>query len=272
MAHHGEEPPVSGSGGSGTVFFSGCTLACVYCLNHRFSQDGEGRDRSSAELARMLLSLEASGCHNANLVTPTHHLPAVLDALAIADEQGFRLPVVWNTSSYESPEALALLDGVVDIYLADLRYSLPGAARLGSGVDDYVEVSRAALRAMRDQVGTLTLDRDGVAARGLIVRHLVLPNGLAGTRDAMRFVAEELGRDTFVSLMAQYYPAHRASLVPELARPITAAEWDEAQEAVADAGLANGWAQDLPLGRSPIAGTEIAPDGAGGGPGGRQTC
>ena len=260
MAHHGEEPPISGSSGSGVVFFSRCTLACVYCQNHVWSQDGEGSERTPADLAAMMLALERAGCHNVNLVSGTQYIPAVLDALLLADRDGFALPVVWNTSAYESTGGLSLLDGVVDIYLADLRYSSPESARLGSDVPDYVEVSRAALRAMRRQVGVLASDADGIALRGLIVRHLVLPNRLAGTREAMRFIASELGPETFVSLMSQYYPAHRAAGVPELARAITPEEWQEAQADMVDAGLSNGWAQEFPSGLSPIAGTELGPD------------
>lgn len=260
MAHHGEEPPISGDGGSGVVFFGGCTMACRYCQNHRWSQDGEGRERTAPELASMLLSLERGGCHNVNLVTGTQFIPATLEALRLAGASGFGLPVVWNTSSYESAEGLSLLDGVVDVYLADLRYADPEAALRGSGVADYVEASRAALRVMKDQVGDLTTDERGIAVRGLIVRHLVLPNDMAGTREAMRFVASELGRGTFVSLMSQYYPAHRAAEIPGLERPITAGEWEDAQEAMADAGLTNGWVQELPAGLSPIAGTQIVRD------------
>ncbi len=260
MAHHGEEPPVSGAAGSGVIFFSRCTLACAYCQNHAWSQDGQGRERTPADLAAMMLSLERKGCGNVNLVSGTQYIPAVLDALLLADSAGFALPVVWNTSSYESAVGLSLLEGVVDAYLADLRYSSPEAARLGSNAADYVDVSRSALRTMQRQVGVLTADAAGNAVRGLIVRHLVLPNRLAGTREAMRFVADELGPDTFVSLMSQYYPAHRAGGIPGLARSITVDEWREAQADMADAGLSNGWVQEFPNGRSPIAGTEIGPD------------
>lgn len=260
MVHNGEEPPISGTSGSGVVFFSRCTLACVYCQNHAWSQDGQGRDRTPADLASMMLGLERAGCHNVNLVSGTQYIPAILDSLLQASHVGFALPIVWNTSAYESADGLALLDGVVDIYLADLRYGSSEGARLGSNAPDYVEVSRAALRAMQDQVGALASDADGIALRGLIVRHLVLPNRLAGTREAMRFIAAELGPDTFVSLMSQYYPAHRAAGVPELARAITPEEWQEAQAALAEAGLSNGWVQEFPSGLSPIAGTEIGPD------------
>ncbi len=260
MSHPGEEPPISGTGGSGVVLFSHCTMACAYCQNYRWSQLHEGRDRTAAELAGMLVSLAGAGCHNLNLVSATQYLPAVLEALRLASGEGIRLPVVWNTSGYESPAALELLEGVVDIYLADLRYSRDDAALELSDAPDYVETARAALREMKRQVGVLERDPDGTAARGLIVRHLVLPNDLSGTEDSLRWVASELGRDTFVSLMAQYYPAHRAEGCPEVGRRITRAEWDRTREALAAAGLENGWVQELPDGLSGIAGTEIAPD------------
>ncbi len=260
MSHPGEEPPVSGSRGSGTVFFSHCTMACAYCQNYRMSQRHEGRDTRPAALARMMESLAEAGCHNLNLVSATQHLPGVLEALVIADDLGVSLPIVWNTSGYESAETLALLDGVVDIYLADIRYSSEESAARLSDTPGYVASSRSALREMRRQVGVLETDHSGVARRGLIVRHLVLPNDLAGTREALSFVASELGRDTFVSLMAQYYPAHRAPTVPGIERALTSGEWDAALQALADAGLENGWAQELPRGLPDLAGTLLDPD------------
>ena len=260
MSHPGEEPPISGTGGSGVVLFSHCTMACAYCQNYRWSQLHEGRDRTAAELAGMLASLAGAGCHNLNLVSATQYLPAVLEALQIASGKGVRLPVVWNTSGYESAAALELLDGVVDVYLADLRYSADGAARQLSDAPDYVETARAALKEMKRQVGVLEENPDGTAARGLIVRHLVLPNDLSGTEDSLQWIASEHGRDTCVSLMAQSYPAHRAEGSPEVGRRITSAEWDRAREAIAGAGLENGWVQELPDGLSGIAGTEIGPD------------
>ena len=261
MAHHGEEPPISGHRGSGVIFFSFCTMACVYCQNFVFSRLHEGRDRSVPELALMMGSLARLGCHNLNLVSGTQHLPAILDSLLHAYHDGVALPVVWNTSGYESPVALALLDGVVDVYLADLRYSSPSAASKYSDAPDYVEVSRAALVAMQRQVGSLAMDADGIARRGLLVRHLVLPNGLSGTREALRFLAREVGSGTYVSLMSQYYPAFRADSIPELSRGITGEEWEEVKAALEDEGLVNGWIQALPGGPSPMAGTELPPDG-----------
>jgi putative pyruvate formate lyase activating enzyme len=260
MAHPGEEPPISGTRGSGTVFFSHCTLSCVYCQNCAFSQLHEGVERSVDELAAMMVGLSERGCHNLNLVTPTHFLPPVLDALLVAAREGVSVPLVWNTSSYESRGTLELLDGVVDIYLADLRYCSTAPAAAYSDAPDYPEVSRKALLEMRRQVGTLELDDEGNAVRGLIVRHLVLPGNASDTAAAMRFVAGALGSDTYVSLMSQYYPAHRASEHPELAERITRDEWATAVSALEEAGLSNGWVQDYPESLYPVAGTELAPD------------
>jgi putative pyruvate formate lyase activating enzyme len=260
MAHLGEEPPISGTRGSGVIFFSHCTMSCVYCQNYRWSRLHEGRDRSAAGVARMMKTLAAQGCHNLNLVSATQYVPAVLEALLLAARGGVSLPVVWNTSGYESEGTLGLLDGVVDVYLADLRYSSDAAAAKYSDAPGYVRANRAALLEMTRQVGTLALDGDGVAACGLIVRHLVLPSDIAGTRAALAFIADELGRGTSVSLMAQYYPAGRACEFPEIARRITKDEWDHAVAALAEAGLEAGWVQEYPREVPPIAGSEIEPD------------
>jgi putative pyruvate formate lyase activating enzyme len=260
MVHNGEEPPISGYGGSGTIFLSHCTMRCCYCQNHVMSQGGEGTDRTIDELADMLAALRGAGCHNVNYVSPTQFLPHILDSLLAAWRMGEVLPVVWNTSGYETPEALELLDGVVDIYLADIRYTDNEVARELSDTPDYVEVSRVALVEMQRQVGTLEMDAEGIAERGMVVRHLVLPGGRSGTPEAMRFIAEHLGPETYVSLMAQYYPAYRATGIPGIDRRITREEWSEAVRGLEDAGLGNGWVQQYPEGLSPIAGTEIDSD------------
>ncbi|HQM51892.1 MAG: radical SAM protein [Candidatus Aureabacteria bacterium] len=242
--HRGEEPPLSGVAGSGTVFFSGCTLRCVYCQNHPFSQGGAGEELSAAELAGVFLALQAAGCHNLNLVTPTHVLPQILQALERAVGDGFALPVVYNTSGYETPEALRLLDGVADIYLPDLRYADGDAAARYSGAADYPAFSRRAVREMWRQVGPLATDAAGIARRGLIVRHLVLPGGVAGTGEVMRFLAEEVSRDVRVSLMRQYTPCFRAVGDPVIGRRVTRREFDEAVAAMRRAGLSRGWVQE----------------------------
>ena len=260
MSHPGEEPPISGTGGSGVILFSHCTMACVYCQNWRWSQLREGVDRTPGELAAMMCDLARAGCHNLNLVSATQYLPAVLEALLLAYREDVTLPVVWNTSGYESSVAVEFLDGVVDVYLADVRYASDAAAVEYSDAPGYVGVDREALLEMERQVGRLVTDGDGIAARGLIVRHLVLPNEIAGTRAALAFVADTLGRDTFVSLMAQYYPAWRAGECRGTERRITLGEWEAAVAALERAGLENGWVQEFPGDLPGFAGTEIAPD------------
>jgi putative pyruvate formate lyase activating enzyme len=244
-AHHGEEPPLSGTRGSGTIFFANCNLRCVYCQNYPISQMGNGVERTPGELACQMLSLQDEGCHNLNLVTPTHFMPQILKALGIARERGFHLPIVYNTSGYESVEALKLLDGIVDIYLPDMRYSNERSARSFSIATDYPAVNRAAVKEMFRQVGNLALDEKGIAQRGLIIRHLILPNGQSGTRGVMKFLAEEISKDVYISLMSQYFPAYKAHDIKELARRITEEEYEEAYRVMQEYGLENGWMQEF---------------------------
>ena len=235
--HFGEERPLVGRFGSGTVFFSGCNLACLFCQNWRISQEREGADVSDEDLAKIFLRTQESGCHNLNVVTPTPHSASIVRALAISADEGFALPIVWNCGGYESVEVLRCLDGIVDVYMPDLKYGDDSAARRLSGVRDYVARSRAAVREMHRQVGDLTVDEDGIARRGLLVRHLILPGGLAGTEGVMRFLAEEISLDTYVNVMGQYRPCHRAAEVSALRRRITAAEYRDAIRLAKDAGL-----------------------------------
>ena len=244
-SHHGEEPPLSGTKGSGTIFFTNCNLRCLYCQNYPISQMGNGTERSPGELACQMLWLQEQGCHNLNLVTPTHFMPQILKALGIAKERGFNLPVVYNTSGYDSVEALRLLDGVVDIYLPDMRYSDEAASRKYSIAPHYPEINRAAIREMYRQVGNLVLDEKGIASRGLIVRHLILPGGLSGTEGVMKFLAEEISRDVYISLMSQYFPAYKANEHKEISRRITADEYEEAYQLMQKYGLENGWVQEF---------------------------
>jgi len=264
MPHYGEEPPLSGSRGSGTIFFSHCTMSCRYCQNERMSRRGEGTVRTVDDLAGMLAELASAGCHNWNLVSPTQYLPWVLKALVELAGRGIALPVVWNTSGYECSSTLAALDGVVDVYLSDIRYGEEGPDARYSGVNDYVPVSREALLEMNEQVGPLVVDRDGIAERGLIVRHLVLPSGLAGTRAALGFVSDRLGVETAVSLMSQYYPVGDAVGDPELGRRINEAEWLEAVGALRELGLERGWVQAFHGELYADAGSRIEPDGPAG--------
>ncbi|MGC8962864.1 MAG: radical SAM protein [Candidatus Bipolaricaulaceae bacterium] len=225
--HFGEERELVGRFGSGTIFFSGCNLGCVFCQNFTISQLGEGEEISVEDLAKIMLRLQDMGCHNVNLVTPTHQAPMIVEAVGIAREEGLAIPLVWNCGGYESVEALKLLEGIVDIYMPDFKYGDNGAAAKYSRAPDYFERACEALREMHRQVGDLVV-KNGIAVRGLIVRHLVLPGGLAGTERVLRFIREEISPDTYVNIMAQYYPTHRAWEHPELSRRITSGEYREA--------------------------------------------
>jgi putative pyruvate formate lyase activating enzyme len=242
--HNGEEPPISGSRGSGTVFFSSCSLSCRFCQNFPISQLGNGTDITTAELADKMLRLQAQRVHNINFVTPGHFLPQVLAALYLAIPRGFDLPIVWNSSGYEKVDALSLLEGVVDIYLPDMKYAGEEQAVRFSSAPGYREVNRAAVTEMHRQVGHLLVDDDGVAQRGLVVRHLVLPESGAGTRETLAWIAEHLGRETHISLMRQYFPAYRAAETPGLERKLTDEEYEDAVAALEEFGLENGWVQE----------------------------
>ncbi len=244
--HMWEEPPITGTRGSGTIFFSHCTGRCLFCQNYPISQLGVGQEVTAERLAEMMLELQRRGCHNINLVTPTHYVPQVLAALEIAAFRGLRIPLVYNTSGYDTVETLRLLDGVVDIYLPDAKYADDAVAQRISGFRDYVAHNRAALLEMQRQVGdTLVRDAMGVARRGMIIRHLVLPKGLAQTPEVLRWIAENVSRQVWVSLMAQYFPAHKAVDHEELGRRLLPYEYAEALEAFEAAGLENGWRQEL---------------------------
>jgi len=242
--HRGEEPPISGSRGSGTIFLSWCTLRCRFCQNFPISQLGNGEELSTLALAERMLKLQAQGVHNINFVTPGHYLPQILAALLSAITKGFRLPIVWNTSGYEKVDALMLLDGIVDIYLPDMKYADEEPAVRFSSAPGYRELNRAAILEMFRQVGHLELDHDGFARKGLIIRHLVLPEGAAGSRDTLRWIAENLGTETHVALMNQFFPAYQATDTPGIRRKITEEEYDEAVAAMEECGLENGWVQE----------------------------
>jgi len=235
--HFGEEAPLVGRHGSGTIFFAYCNLHCVYCQNYSISQHGEGSAVDNQELAGMMLSLQAKGCHNINLVSPTHVVPFILEALEIAASKGLELPLVYNTGGYDSMAALQLLDGIVDIYMPDMKYAAAKAGEKYSGVKRYPQVNRTAVKEMHRQVGDLQVDDSGVATRGLLVRHLVLPHRLAGTEGVVRFLAEEISKNTYLNVMAQYHPCHRAFNYGELSRPVIGEEFSEAIELAQHYGL-----------------------------------
>jgi putative pyruvate formate lyase activating enzyme len=237
MAHHGEEDPLRGRMGSGAIFFSGCNLRCQFCQNSDFSQDNYGLLVSAEELARMMLDLQAHGCHNINFVTPTHVVPQILEALLIAANQGLTLPLVYNTGGYDSLKTLELLDGIVDIYMPDMKYGDDENALKYSGVKEYTKINQSAVKEMYRQVGNLKMDENKIAVRGLLVRHLVLPNELAGTRSVFQFIAEQISFDTFVNVMAQFRPDYRAMDYPELRRPVSKAEFWQAMDWAFEARL-----------------------------------
>jgi putative pyruvate formate lyase activating enzyme len=242
--HAWEEPPISGARGSGTVFFSGCSGRCRFCQNYPISHLGYGDEVGVERLAEMMLELQRKGAHNINFVTPSQFLPHILAALPTAIEGGLRVPLVYNTSGYERVAALRLLEGVVDVWLPDAKYADSEAASRLSGFERYVEHNQAALTEIHRQVGDdLVLGEDGLAVRGMIVRHLVLPQGLSGTAEVLRWIAKHLSPRVHVSLMDQYFPAHLALGDEVLGRKITAVEYEAALEALDAAGLTRGWCQ-----------------------------
>jgi len=247
-AHHGEEPAISGDKGSGTIFFGNCNLRCAYCQNHQISQNHRAQSKKQIDhqaLAGHMLYLQNElGCHNISLVSPSHFVPQIVKALLAAVPMGLHIPLVYNTSSYDSVDSLKALDGIIDVYLADLRYASNKWGWKYSRVSDYVERAREAIKEMHRQVGNLTVGEDGVAQKGLIVRHLILPNGIAGSQESLAWLVSEVSPEVAVSIMAQYYPAHRAPKVPELARKITAREYEEVVGLLDELGIENGWVQE----------------------------
>ena len=235
--HFGEEAPLVGRHGSGTIFFTYCNLRCVFCQNYTISQLGEGGPVGKEELAKIMLSLQAQGCHNINLVSPTHVVPYILEALEIAVGMGLYLPLVYNSGGYDSVKTLELLDGIIDIYMPDMKYSDGKTAEQLSGIKDYPLVNKAAVKEMHRQVGNLKTDEQEVAQRGLLVRHLVLPNRLAGTQEVVRFLAREVSTNTYLNIMAQYHPCYKALDIPSLARPLQRQEFTEAIDLAHQQGL-----------------------------------
>ncbi|MBN2493124.1 MAG: radical SAM protein [Deltaproteobacteria bacterium] len=236
--HFGEEPPLVGRAGSGTIFFSNCNLLCIFCQNWEIAHRGEGRYTDDETLAEVMLSLQERGCHNINLVTPTHQAPQILRSLCLAAARGLRLPLVYNCGGYESLEVIRLLDGIVDIYMPDFKYQDGAqAARFSSGAEDYPERAAEAIAEMHRQVGVLQIDERGVARRGVVLRHLVMPHNIAGTDRFARWVSEKLSPDTYVNIMAQYHPCYKAFDHPEIARRLHAEEFEQALRWAREAGL-----------------------------------
>ncbi len=248
-AHHGEEPSLSGNRGSGTIFFGNCNMSCVYCQNYQISQDPESQkanEKSVSELAATMLYLQDElHCHNINLVSPTHFVPQIVKAVFEAVPRGFHLPLVYNTGGYDNPETIRLLDGIVDIYLPDLRYASDRWAMRYSHAPMYVRNARASIKEMYRQVGNPVVDDEGTALKGLIVRHLILPGGLAGSEDSLTWLVNEISPAVTVSIMSQYYPAYQANKIPELARSISRDEYQAVVALVERLGLENGWLQEM---------------------------
>ena len=227
--HFGEEGPLVGKGGSGTIFFSNCGLRCVFCQNYTISIEGEGVEITDQKLAETMLKVQSFGCHNINLVTPTHYVPSIVRALEGAVRLGLNIPLVYNTSGYETMEVLKLLEGIIDIYLPDLKYTNSSrAATYSSGAYNYPYYAKQAIKEMHRQVGDLQVEAKGVAVRGIILRHLILPNRISGTEELVKFVAHELSKSTYLNLMAQYRPEYKASEYPEISRRISRREYNEA--------------------------------------------
>lgn len=241
--HHGEEPPISGLRGSGTVFLTGCNLLCKFCQNYPISHLRNGNKVKPEKLAKLMIRLQDMGAHNINFVTPTHQAAAIFESLIYAYEIGLDLPIVYNCSGYDAMEMLELWDGIIDIYMPDAKYSSSSPARRISSAPDYLEHNRAALKEMYRQVGDLKFDEQDMAYRGLLIRHLVLPDDMSGTEDVLRFIAEEISRETYISLMSQYFPAYQVINDPLLNRPINQREYDRACELLEKYGLDNGWIQ-----------------------------
>ncbi len=238
--HFGEEDSLVGNGGSGTIFYTHCGLRCVFCINWRINQGGEGQPRSIKDMAQMMLDLQAMGCHNINVVTPTHYSPHIVLALDIAAEKGLKLPVVYNTCGWERLEILKKLEGVVDIYLPDFKYADGEmAAKYSSDALAYPEITKAALIEMNRQVGVARPADDGLMHRGLMIRHLVMPNRIGGTKQIVDWIAANLPRDTYFNIMSQYVPMHKASQYPKISRKITGSECREAVAWAKEAGLTN---------------------------------
>lgn len=241
--HFGEEPELVGRHGSGTIFFAGCNLGCLFCQNYDISHLKYGDEISIKDLAKEMLTLQRVGCHNINLVTPTHVVPQIVEALVYAVEKGLDIPIVYNTGGYDSLETIKILDGIIDIYMPDAKYSDPKIAKKYSNAEDYPDVMKTAIKEMHRQVGDLVRHggENGIAVKGLLVRHLVMPNGLAGTKNIMHFIAAEISKDTYVNIMDQYRPCYRAIEFPEINRRITETEYMEAIEMAKAEGLWRGF-------------------------------
>ena len=243
--HNFEEPCISGEKGSGTVFFSNCNLNCIYCQNYEISQLGKGKEITIERLAEIFLIQQEKGVENINLVTPTSYVPQIIEAIKIARNKGLRLPIVYNTNSYENVETLKLLEGYIDVYLPDLKYAENELGKEYSKIDNYFEVATKAIKEMIRQVGTTKLDENGVILSGVMVRHLVLPNHIDNSKKVLKWIVENLPREVYISVMAQYFPTYKAKEYDKMNRKLTKEEWKEIEDYIDELGIENGYVQEL---------------------------
>lgn len=237
--HYGEEDVLVGTGGSGTIFFSYCTLQCVFCQNCEISHYGEGHEVTAPELASIMLSLQKKGCHNINLVSPSHYVPQIIESVSLAAKDGLILPIVYNTGGYDEIDTLKLLEGIVDIYMPDIKFGDNIKAKKYTNSAEYFDIVKASVKEMHRQAGNLKTDDRGIACSGLIIRHLVMPENLSDTDKVLEFIAKEISMDSFVNIMSQYYPAHKSYTFPELARRVSRKEYNEAVKYAEKIGLTN---------------------------------
>lgn len=243
--HNFEEPCISGEKGSGTVFFSNCTMKCIYCQNYEISQEGKGKEITIEELADIFIMQQKKNVENINLVTPTSYVPQIIEALKIAKQKGLTIPIVYNTNGYENIETLKLLEGYIDIYLPDLKYYDNELGKKYSKVDNYFQITTEAIKEMYRQVGAPQLDENGIIKRGLMIRHLILPNEIENTKKILKWIHENIDRNVFVSVMAQYFPTYKAKNVENLNRKITKEEYKQVENYVFELDIENGYMQDL---------------------------
>jgi len=256
--HHGEEPPLSGKSGSGTIFFTHCNLKCAYCQNYTFSRESDLLEMTVEELAQKILELEKLGCHNINFVSPTHYAPQMAESLQVA-RKSLKIPVVYNTGGYDTIELIKALEGIVDIYMPDMRYSQNTMAEKYSSAPGYVENNRLIIKEMWRQAGPLKLDKEGIAEKGMLIRLLILPGNASGTIETLKFLKEEVSSEIYLSVMSQYHPTYKAMDHPEIARRITPKEYDEVTKAIEDLGFMNGWIQGYHAAPDHFLGTDIQP-------------
>ena len=257
--HHGEEPPISGSRGSGTIFFTHCNLKCVYCQNYSFSQESEVGEITVQELADRMLELKNLGCHNINLVSPTHYALQIVQALKLAIARNLNIPIVYNTGGYDSLELIKLLDGAIDIYMPDIRYASNNMANKYSAAPGYARNSKLIIKEMYRQVGTLKLNAEGIAQKGMLIRLLILPGNTSGTIDTLRFLKNEVSRDVYISVMSQYHPTYHARNFPELSRRITRKEYEAVVDEVEKLDFKSGYIQGYATDHERFLGTRIRP-------------